>query len=163
MQSINFNTGLKRYAINGDENNFIEVNVTDVNLLARIQNAKTDFDAILARLDKEEHTPQLIMQVDADIKAKLDEVFQTDISSKAFGNANCLSPLEDGNLLFVAFFEAFAPLILADINKNKEGFKANKDKKFGKYLPPAEKKKEPNFDLSKLTPEQIALLESFNK
>ncbi len=158
MKSINFNTGIKTYAINGDETNTISININDINLLKRIKDAENLFDPILARLDNEPKTPELLAEVDAEIKEKFNFIFGADISTRVFGNTNCLSPLDDGRYLFVSFFEAFAPIIIEDINKSRENFSANKEKSLAKYMPEAEKPD--TVDLSKLTPEQLAYLKS---
>ncbi len=138
MKSINFNTGIKKYAVNGDETNVICINVNDLNLFYRIQQAETLFNPILSRLDTEPNTPELLAEVDKQIKEKLDYIFGTDISSCVFGTTNCLSPLDDGNLLFMSFFEAFVPLILEDIKKSSNDFSSNKREKLQKYLPPSD-------------------------
>ena len=166
MESINFNTGVKRYAVNGDENNVISINVSDINLYKRIMDAKGAFEPIVSRLDHEENTPELYYQVDREIKEKLDFVFETDISSHAFGDVNCLSELEDGSLLFMSFFEAFAPMVVKDINAAKEGFAQNQEERFKKYLPaeePNNQNSQKTYDLTKLSPEQIAYLESLKQ
>ena len=158
MKSINFNTGIKKYAVNGDENNAISINVSDLNLYKRIMEAETAFDPFFERLDREENTPELLFEVDKAVKEKLDSIFGANVSEKAFGDTNCLSTLEDGNLLLMAFLEAFIPMVLEDVNKAQQSFNENKDIKFSKYLPKEEKKPTP--DLSKLTHEQLAYLAS---
>lgn len=161
MKSINFNTSIKQYAVNGDENNAISINVSDLNLYKRIMEAETAFDPFFERLDREENTPELLFEVDKAVKEKLDYIFGTNISEKVFGGTNCLSPLDDGNLLLMAFLEAFIPMVLEDMKKSNQSFEAGKDDKFSKYLPKEEKK--PSIDLSKLTPEQIAYLQSLSE
>lgn len=166
MKSINFSTGIKQYAVNGDSNNVISININDLNLLKRIQDAQNIFDPILSKLDTEQNTPELIASVDKEIKDTFDYIFGTDISEHVFGGVNCLSPLEDGNLLFMSFFEAFAPVILEDINKNKAHYEENKSAKFEKYMPQKTEKPvetAPAIELSSLTPEQLAFLESLKK
>jgi hypothetical protein len=158
MKSINFNTGIKQYAVNGDEGNPVSINISDLNLYKRIRDSENAFDPILAKLDAEENTPELFAEVDKAVKDKLDYIFDTNISEKVFGETNCLSPLEDGNLLFMAFLDAFVPVVLEDMGKAKQSFNEGKNEKFSKYLPKEEKKPLPN--LSKLTPEQLAFLES---
>ena len=45
MQSIDFNSGnYKEYAINGDENRVIRINVSDVGIITRIQDAMSKAD-----------------------------------------------------------------------------------------------------------------------
>lgn len=131
MKSINFNTGIKRYAINGDESNAIAINVNDLNLFKRIQDeAEEKFTKALERLDNETVTPQLLAEVDKEMKEIIDYIFGSDISSKVFGEVNCLSPLDNGDLMVIAFFEAFAPLVMEDIKKSNAKFTENKKKKY---------------------------------
>lgn len=163
MKSINFNTGIKKYMINDDENNVVSINVNDMNLLKRIKDASDVFDVILARLDNEENTPELLAEVDAEMKKELDRVFGTDISAHAFGDVNCLSPLEDGNIMFMAFFEAFIPIVIADMNASGDAYKENS--KLNKYLPKEEKapSKPTTFDDLKFTKEQLEFLRSMSE
>lgn len=131
MKSINFNTGIKRYAINGDESNAIAINVNDLNLFKRIQDeAEEKLTKALERLDNENVTPQLLAEVDKEMKETIDYIFGSDISSKVFGEVNCLSPLEDGEYMVIAFFEAFAPLVMEDIKKSNAKFAENKKKEY---------------------------------
>lgn len=158
MKSINFNTGIKTYAVNGDESNVISININDINLLKRIQEAEDLFTPIVSRLDNEPKTPELFAEVDKQLKEKFDYVFGTNISERVFGDTNCLSPLDDGSFLFMSFFESFVPIVLEDINASKANFAANKENKLKKYMPEPEKNSV--VDLSSLTPEQRAYLES---
>lgn len=164
MKSINFDTGARHYAINGDENNTVSININDINLFGRIQKAKEIFDPILARLDAEEVTPELYREVDAEIKKKLDYIFGTDLSSHVFGDVNCLSCLDDGRLLFVSFFEAFSQVILDDINKSREDAAKKKAEQISQYLPPTEAgADEAPISLDSLSEEQLAYLRSLKK
>lgn len=164
MKSINFDTGVRCYAINGDESNFISININDINLFARIQRAKEIFDPILARLDTEEITPELYCDVDAEIKEKLDYIFAADLSSHVFGSVNCLSPLEDGRLLFVSFFEAFSQVVLDDINKSREESAKKKAEQISRYLPSGEAgATDAPVSLDSLNEEQLAYLRSLKK
>ena len=158
MKSINFNTGIKKYAINGDESNVVSINVSDLNLFKRIKDSETAFDPFFARLDAEENTPELFTEIDKLVKEKLDFIFGTNISEKVFGDTNCLSPLEDGSLLFMAFFEAFVPMVLEDMKEAQKNFNEGKNENFSKYLPKEEEK--PPVDFSALSPEQLAYLAS---
>lgn len=161
MKSINFDTGIKKYAVNGDENNVISINVNDINLLRRIKESEDLFTPILSRFDNEPNTPELFAEVDAQIKETLNYVFGSNISECVFGDANCLSPLDDGRFLFESFFEAFAPIVIADINESNKNFAANKESKLKKYMP--EPANSSVVDLSSLTPEQRLYLESLRK
>ena len=55
MQSINFNSGnYKEYAINGDENRVIRINVSDVGIITRIQDAMSNADNIAEEVSERE-------------------------------------------------------------------------------------------------------------
>lgn len=55
MQSIDFNSGnYKEYAINGDENRVISINVSDVGIITRIQDAMSKADNIAEEVSERE-------------------------------------------------------------------------------------------------------------
>lgn len=168
MQSIHFNTGVKTYALNGDETNTIKINVTDVNIASRLQKCQKQIDEISAELQSIENpTPEQLAGYDERIKKLLDFAFGADISSHAFGDASCLSPLPDGSLLLFAFMDAFVPAVLEDIKQAGAGFKSQNRAKIEQYTanldePEAEPKanKSDSFDLSHLNEKQLAFLKS---
>ena len=69
MQSINFNSGnYKEYAINGDENRVIRINVSDVGIITRIQDAMSNADNIaeeVSEREKNEDRTQLLKEYDS--------------------------------------------------------------------------------------------------
>ena len=165
MKSINFNTGIKEYAVNGDENNCIRINISDMNIAARFKECANMFDEIQADINENgKPSPEKLSEYDKTLKAKIDYIFDSDVSSHAFGGMNCLSPVGGGQLLFSAFLNAFMDLIKDDI----KAFKAESGKAaVAKYMPPekktTDKKRSGSIDLSKLTPEQLAYLETLGK
>lgn len=168
MKSINFNTGIKEYAVNGDEGNVIRVNVGDMNIATRFKENINLFDDIQRDIDENgKPTPEKLSEYDKTIKEKIDYIFGSDVSSHAFGNASCLSPVGDGKLMFTAFMESFMELIKEDAEQFRRENGAPST--VARYLPPemkgveAPKVKKNDFDLSKLTPEQLAYLASLNK
>lgn len=168
MQSINFNTGVKTYALNGDETNTIQINVTDVNIASRLKQCQKQIDEIGAELSAMKNpTPEQLAGYDERIKKLLDFAFGADISSHAFGGTSCLSPLPDGSLLLFAFMDAFVPAVLEDIKQSGSGFKSQNRVKIEKYTagldePEAEPTatKADSFDLSQLNEKQLAFLKS---
>lgn len=168
MKSINFNSGIKEYAVNGDENNVIRINVGDMNIAARFKENVNFFDEI--EKDIEENgspTPEKIAEYDKLIKEKIDYIFGADVSSHAFGNTNCLSPVGNGNLLFTEFMNAFMDLIKEDAEKFRE--ESGAKSKVANYLPPEKKKEAAKSkktkapDLSKLSEKQLAYLASLEE
>lgn len=128
MQSINFNKGYKTYAINGDENNTISINIGDLNLMTRLLDTQKEVEKLTEKYkDEEQLTPERLTAIDTEIKAKLDYAFGTDISSHVFGPLNCMSIVSGGKLLLESFLEAFLPILENDVEeykKNAEEFKA---------------------------------------
>lgn len=165
MKSINFNTGIKEYAVNGDENNCIRINISDMNIAARFKECANMFDEIQADINENgKPSPEKLKEYDKTVKEKIDYIFGADVSSHAFGDMNCLSPVGNGTLLFSAFLNAFMDLIKEDI----KAFKAESGKAaVAKYMPPekktTDKKRSGSIDLSQLTPEQLAYLETLGK
>ena len=168
MQSIHFNTGVKTYALNGDETNTIQINVTDVNIASRLKKCQKQIDEIGAELQALNNpTPEQLAGYDERIKKLIDYSFGSDISSHAFGDTSCLSPLPDGSLLLFAFMDAFVPAVLEDIKQAGSGFKSQSRAKIEKYTAGLdEPKTEPtatkadSFDLSRLNEKQLAFLRS---
>lgn len=157
MQSINFNTGYKTYSINGDENNVICVNVTDVNILKRFEETQKiieDIDKIF--VDKNNPTPGELYTADQKIREALNYAFGSDICTPAFGAANCLSPVSNGKTLFEAFTDAFLPVIKRDIESAMNASRIHLEQKTDKYvIKPRISEAHPTVpDISSLTPEQ---------
>ena len=139
MKSINFNTGIKKYSLNGDENNCIEVNVNDPNIVARITKLEDDIAAEFDKLDRFlEMSTEERSEIDQHLKDMIDEAFNADISSHVFGATNCLTPLMNGDLLIQSFIDAFFPVVLADASKIMNSFAKNSAKKAEQYIKNAE-------------------------
>lgn len=163
MQSINFNTGYKTYAINEDENNVIRVNLADLNLQTRLKNLYGEITQLGDKYrDVKELTPEQFTELDSEIKEKVNKAFGTDVCTPAFGVVNCLSIIEDNKPVIQLFLEAFMPIIEKDVNKYLETLNKNKVKldesRMKKYLEPAVPLADPNVtervDLDKLAQEE---------
>lgn len=133
-KSINFDTGIKEFVINGDESNVIRINCSDPNLIGRMEQAEKKFGEIIDKYQSEELTAN-ILDFDAELKATIDEAFNADISAHAFGKANCLSYVGNGEkMLFEAFLEAFIPLIKDEIAKSSQAYAEAHAKKVESYI-----------------------------
>lgn len=117
MKSINFSTGVKEYAINGNPENIIRVNVADLNLPKRIKDVQIFFDEISQKykgLDRNVTTDELF-ELDKQMRDKINYALGTDVCTPAFGEINCMTPVSNGEMLFESFFNAFKPIIEADM------------------------------------------------
>lgn len=161
MQSINFNTGYKKYAINEDENNVIRVNLADLNLPTRLKKIHREISEIADRYgDVKELTPEQFTEIDTEIKDKVNRAFGSDVCTPAFGAVNCLSIIEDGKPIIQLFLEAFMPIIDEDVKKYKQSINNVKldESKMKKYLEPVVPLANPNVtervDLDKISQEE---------
>lgn len=114
MKSINFDEGYREYKVNEDENRIIRVKLSDFNLLKRIENALTEIDKLKEKF-KTAPDADGMAEFDKKIREITNKAFDTDVCTPAFGNANVCTPVESGKFLYMAFFEAFLPILRADL------------------------------------------------
>lgn len=132
MQSLNFKTPLKTYAINDDENAVIKINTTDFGLIDRLKNLVERAGKIA---DKYKTTPEdklnidVFIDFDKDIRKEIDYVLGEGVSQSAFGDVNCLSICDDGSMIFENFLNCVVPVILNDVQTAV----ANRSKHIEKY------------------------------
>lgn len=118
MQSINFDTGYKTYTINGDENNVIRVNLTDPNLIKRIETAMSDIEKFKNSITNDTTLPEVYEKFDKLVKDKIDFSFGIGTSKAVFGDLNCLAVANDkGECIFETFLAAILPAIQADMEQ----------------------------------------------
>ena len=115
MRSINFDDGCRTYAINGDENRVIRVNVTDLNALERFGRATEKMDELIADSRGEDVTPEKLAELDHIIREQFDLIFGEGMCETVFGRVNILSAVTDGRMLIESFLDAFLPVIREDI------------------------------------------------
>lgn len=128
MQTLSFDSGIKHYAVNGDEGCIISVNTADLNLPVRYAEMMPKINALADEMKSSDPVPELIADYDRRFRELLNGIFGSDVCTPAFGCVNCLSPVGDGKLLFEAFLEAFVPLIGKDIGERLEAANARMDK-----------------------------------
>ncbi len=157
MKSINFDEGYKEYSINGDESRVIRVRVADPNILPRFAAVSDKLDEMQKKYT--EATPEVMGAVDKELRDLLNEVFQTDICTPAFGEAAVMSITSSGKPLYQAFLEAFLPVVQQDIEAAGKAAQDNAPKpseRVQKYLDTPVASALP--DISGLTAEQKAEL-----
>lgn len=113
MQSINFEDGLKRLAINGDENRVIVVNPTDVGIVSRYREKLPDIEAIS---ENSAENPEII---DKKIREFIDYIIGSQVSEIVFGKTNCLS-MSGGQTIFENFLTAYMEYMKPEIKAEYE-------------------------------------------
>lgn len=164
MKSINFDEGYKTYAINDDENRVIKIKIGDFNLLKRLESSMDEIEALKEKFSGklDENT---MIEFDSNVRQLIDKAFDSDVCTNAFGNANICTVVSSGKFLFEAFFEAFMPILKADLNAVVMNEKINQPEirpEVQKYIDPpkitpivglSEPYKRDFLDVSQLTPE----------
>ena len=138
MKSINFDEGYKEYALNGDEQRIVRVRLSDPNILGRIETAMSKVKEMTKKYKGRPDAAKLA-EFDAEIKQLLNESFGSDICTPVFGGASVMTPTSDGNILIFSFFDAFMPVLKADIEAMKMTMKLKQSEprpEVQKYLEP---------------------------
>lgn len=123
MDSLQINTGIKRIAINDDENRVIEFNPEDIifvekfyGLIKEFEKKEVEFrkrsDEIGAITELDEYgipvntaeSIQLVMDLCKYLRAQIDKVFGKDTSQKVFGDTMTLN-------MFEQFFTGIMPFV----------------------------------------------------
>lgn len=116
MQNLNFNSGIREYAVNGDESRVIRICVTDMNLPKRISDLETEIDRIQKTYSDIVHPDaNQLYDLDREVRTIIDKAFGRGVSETAFGTVNCCSPVGENELLCTGFITALSAQIKADI------------------------------------------------
>lgn len=119
MRSLDFDNGIRTFAINGDESNVIRVSVSDANMMTRYENAKTRLDEIAEKFRESDEGGDSLAEAltlgDRELRSVIDCIFGDGTSEHAFGGVNCLSAVSGGRFLFEAFLEALIPEIAREV------------------------------------------------
>ncbi len=116
MQSLNFEDGLKRLAINGDENRIIVVNPTDVGIVTRYREKLPEIEKLSANTENSEEIPDIL---DRKVREFVDYIIGSPVSEIAFGKTNCLS-MAGGQTIFENFLTAYMEYMKPEIKAEYE-------------------------------------------
>lgn len=139
MSNLSFNEGYKEFTINGDTSRVIRINTSDLNLMQRIVDLKKNLEekekmykGISANTNPQniEESAEQLYQIEKEVRAEVDAVFNSKICDIVFGNVNCMSPA-DGKPIIKGFLMALIPEIEKSIKAEA--------KKMDKYTKKAEK------------------------
>lgn len=115
MKSINLDVQYEEYAINGDSNRVIRVNVQDANLIPRLEGALNEIKEFEEEL-KGSKDPEMAFKLDDLVKRKINAVFNSNISDIVFEGANCVTSIaKNGKTLFENFIDNFTPVLMEDL------------------------------------------------
>ena len=140
MQSIDFNSGnYKEYAINGDENRVIRINVSDVGIITRIQDAMSKADHIAGEVserEKNEDKTQLLREYDQRARNMVNDIFGSDVCTVALGGVNVFSMGSNGKPVLFNFLEALLAVVVQEIKSTQRAAQIKLEEKVEKYTAP---------------------------
>lgn len=121
MQSINFDKGYKKYAINNDESNYIMVNLADTNIAKRAKNIFAEIEEYKNTISPNDDVTDAMFAFDQFVKEKIDNVFGKGVSKAVFGDMSCTTVANArGECVFETFLGAIIPLIESDMAEAAE-------------------------------------------
>lgn len=116
MQALNFDDGLKRLAINGDENRVIVVNPTDVGIVKRYREKFPEIEKLSAETENSEEIADVL---DKKVREFIDYIIGSPVSETVFGKTNCLS-IAGGQTVFENFLTAYMEYMKPEIKAEYE-------------------------------------------
>ena len=125
MNNLEFDDGLKRLAINGDENRIITINPTDIAVIKRYNEVIPQLDELSEKYKEipQEKTVEAISELDKKAREFIDYIIGSSVSETVFGTANCLS-YAGGQTIFENFLTAYmnymTPAIKSEYEKSKK-------------------------------------------
>lgn len=128
MTNLEFNDGLKRLVINGDENRIITINPTDIAVIKRYNEVIPQLDRLSEKYKDvpQEKTVEIISELDKKAREIIDYIIGFPVAETVFGTANCLS-YAGGQTIFenflTAYMEYMKPEIKAEYERSKKRIK----------------------------------------
>lgn len=120
MQSLNFEDGLKRLAINGDTSRVIVINPTDVGIVARYKEKFPEIEKLSAETGNSE---EILDILDKKVREFVDYIIGSPVSEIVFGKTNCISMAGGQTILenfLTAYMEYMKPEIKAEYERSKK-------------------------------------------
>lgn len=128
MTNLDFNDGLKRLSINGNENRIITINPTDIAVINRYNEVVPQLDELNEKYKNTDNisvdkTAEIISELDRKAREFIDYIIGSPVSDTVFGTANCLS-FAGGQTIFenflTAYMEYMTPAIKSEYEKSKK-------------------------------------------
>lgn len=146
MQSLNFDDGLKSFAINGDESRVIRFNPADPGLIKRYHEALQLVQNAQSGVNKEvplhadgmpkggtEESVKIVEEINGVIRDALKLMFNADVYDAVFAGQSPLAATAGGKYLFEAFMESLLPIFEKEIKEYQKNSKKRMDKYLGGY------------------------------
>lgn len=138
-------TRKKRFRIDGDNNRYLELDVSDMTIISRLETLypkleKLSQDAALKQLDKEDAEDEksitkisnALTKIDVQMRQILDEIFDSDVSAKCAPSGSMFDPF-NGEFRFEHIIDVISKLYENNINSEFKKMSARMKKRTSKY------------------------------
>lgn len=135
-KSIKFDTGFKEYVINDDENKKIRINVSDINILKRLEEVQKRIEEKTEKHkdNDKQLTTEEFLELDKIVREEINYAFGNDICTTAFGGMNAMSPVSNGKFLFEVFLESLIPVLQEDMKAAVQAQNIHLEDKMEQYV-----------------------------
>ena len=138
-------TRKKRFRIDGDNNRYLELNVSDMTIINRLETLyprleKLSQDAALKQLDKEDTEDEksltrisnALTKIDVQMRQILDEIFDSDVSAKCAPSGSMFDPF-NGTFRFEHILDVITKLYENNLNAEYKKMSEKMKKRTAKY------------------------------
>lgn len=138
-------TRKKRFRIDGDNNRYLELNTSDMNIITRLNNLypklqKLSQDAAVKQLDKDETDDEKVIarisnalvKIDVQMRQILDEIFDSNVSEMCAPNGSMFDPF-NGEFRFEHIIDVISKLYKNNLNNEFKKMSAKMKKHTDKY------------------------------
>lgn len=108
METLKFDEGFREYDINGDKSRIVRFRV-DPNLKERIEKTMADIEQLREKYGNMKGDD--LYKAGVEFREIINEAFDSDICTPAFGNASPFAIVSGGKMLYEAFLEALLPAL----------------------------------------------------
>ena len=110
---LTLDRGLKIYEvedIDGTPLGTIKINPADLGIVGRLAQTRDTLAAMAEKIN-DNIDPKMLNEIDANVKAEINNIFNSDVAPIFFGSVSALALCDDGTMVFEKVLNAIAPII----------------------------------------------------
>ena len=110
---LTLDRGLKIYEvedIDGTPLGTTKINPADLGIVGRLAQTRDNLAAMAEKIN-DNIDPKMLNEIDANVKAEINNIFNSDVAPIFFGSVSALALCDDGTMVFEKVLNAIAPII----------------------------------------------------
>ena len=110
---LTLDRGLKIYEvedIDGTPLGTIKINPADLGIVGRLAQTRDNLAAMAEKIN-DNIDPKMLNEIDANVKAEINNIFNSDVAPIFVGSVSALALCDDGTMVFEKVLNAIAPII----------------------------------------------------